>query len=483
MRTRSLAGATLALVGVSACSGSVRPLEDVVPRPSDASQSDVVRMDASASPDARADAGPPRTDARPDAPAPMCPAGESALGRCDGAAVIRCTAGVVVTERCAADQRCEPAMGATAARCVTPMIGEVSMSGRVTYARRPLTPRGLTAAVSEGLGLVNVQLVNAANVVRAEGFTDASGMYSLTTRAPMGEPLSLRVRAARADATYQFAVENFGGATYAVTTMPSPAAPGMRRDLEITEASNAGAFAIFSTIRGGLDFVRRVLPTRAPPLRIRWERGRTPPGGTSYFIRGQNMIYLLGGPTDTDEYDLPVILHEFGHFVEQNFSRTSSPGGAHDGSPTDPRLAWGEGWGTWFGCVANGSSAYLDSDLASAIRVSRDLASLPLQRQNMGDPAMALSQPVGEYLVGGSLWALSSAGTDPAAQLDRSLSVSLRYFTRSPAPDRGVSGVDFVDFLDGYLCLHAGADRAVIEQYVVMQRRFPYDFGFAGVCR
>ncbi len=429
------------------------------------------------------DASRPTDAARTDATPPTCPPGESALGRCDGSNLIRCVNGAISTERCAADQRCEPSSGAVAARCVAATVGAVSLEGRVTYARRPLTSRGLGPAASEGLGFVSVQLVNGANVVRAEGLTDATGAFSLMGMAPGGEPLSLRVRAARADATYQLSVENFGGAVYAVTTMPFAAGPGMRRDLEITEASNAGAFAIFATMRGGLDFVRRVLPTRAPPLRVRWERGRTPPGGTSYFIPGQNMIYLLGGPTDTDEYDLPVILHEFGHFVEQNFSRTSSPGGAHDGSPTDPRLAWGEGWGTWFGCVANGSSAYLDSDLASAIRVSRDLASLSMQRNNMGDPAMSLSQPVGEYLVGGSLWALSSAGSDPAAQLDRSLAVSLRYFTRRPAPDRGVAGVDFVDFLDGYLCLHGGADRAVIEQYVVMQRRFPYDFGFAGVCR
>ena len=96
---------------------------------------------------------------------------------------------------------------------------------------------------------------------------------------------------------------------------------------------------------------------------------------------------------------------------------------------------------------------------------------------------MPINQRVGEYLVAGSLWALSSAGMDMARQIDRSLAVSLRYFTRVPPPDRGVAGVDFVDFLDGYMCLHAEADRAVVQQYVVTQRQFPYDFAFAGVCR
>ncbi len=414
---------------------------------------------------------------------PVCPAGESALGRCDGSILIRCVDGVTDSQVCGPETRCVGPSGATPAQCERLQTGSVSVSGRVQYARRPLTTRGLGPAALQPLGGVTVQLLDAGGTARASTTTDPMGNYTLRAELAMGSMVSIRARPARSDASYQFSVENFGGAVYGTATPAFAAEAMVTRDLDIQEANNAGAYAIFDTIRNGLDYVRRTLPRAAPLLRVRWERGRTPPGGTSYFVRGQNAIYLLGGPSDSDEFDLPVIFHEFGHFVEQNYSRTSSPGGAHDGSPTDPRLAWGEGWGTWFGCVANNDSQYLDALISGGLRVQHDLANLPLVRQNMGDPMQPISQPVGEYLVGGSLWALSSVGMDRAAQVDKLLAVSLRHFTRMPPPDRGVTGVDFVDFLDGYLCLHGGADRSVIENYVVTQRRFPYDFNFAGVCR
>ncbi len=364
------------------------------------------------------------------------------------------------------------------------MTMSAQLSGAITFARRPLSAIGLGAARQVPLTGAVVQLLEAVTQnVRVSTLTDAMGRYSFDNVivAPT-DNMQVRVLATRMDPTYQLTVRSLANNAYAVTTPGFTLQPMTSRDIVIDEASNAGAFAIFDTFRRGLDFVRANLPSAAPLLTVRWDRGRTPPGGTSYFVRRENAIYLLGGPVDIDEFDEPVIFHEFGHFVEQNYSRTSSPGGQHDGSPTDPRLAWGEGYGTWFGCIANGSPLYLDTNINGDLRLSRDLANLPLVRQNMGDPNGPITQPVGEYLVAGSLWALTVAGMDRSAQIAKQLAVSVRYFPRNPAPDRGFMGVDFVDFLDGYLCLNNGADRATIDQYVVMQRRFPYDYGMV-VCR
>jgi hypothetical protein len=465
-----------ALLGVSfalaACGGVVRPAGG----DGDSSvQADVI---------ARTDVVRDVPNAR-DVIAPTCPPGTSALGTCQGQTIVRCANGALSMEVCAADQRCEPSTGMSAARCATIPVGMVmaTVTGRVMYPRRPISRMGLGAVESLPLEGVTVVLLDAAGATRASTLTDGMGFYSLNAVFAEGAMASVRATPVRNDATYRFSVENFSGAAYAATSPAFAVAPMVSRDITITEATNGGAFAIFDTIRGGLDFVRRVLPMAAPTLRLRWERGRTPPGGTSYFIPGRNQIFLLGGPQDVDEYDKPVILHEFGHFVEANFSRTSSPGGSHDGSPTDPRLAWGEGWGTWFGSVANGSSDYIDTNIDGSIRNRTDLANVALVRNNMGDPMAPMTQNVGEYLVGGALWAFSSAGMDRDAQLAKVLGVSLRYFTRTPTPNRGVAGIDFVDFLDGYLCLNGPMDRGVIDSYVVMQRGFPYDFNFAGVCR
>ncbi|MFO0556936.1 MAG: hypothetical protein U0269_02845 [Polyangiales bacterium] len=475
MRTRSRVWAAALSTALAACGGVVRPGDPDGATPS---------PDATVVRDGSVDSAVVDTGARPDVTAPVCPPGTNALGTCQGQTIVRCSNGAVSMEVCAADQRCQPSTGGAPARCASMPVGMVTISGRVTYSRRPISRMGLGPVQMDFLPNVPVTLIDASNTTIATGVTDGMGFYNFTAPLADGATVTIRVTASRADSTYRFQIENFGGAAYSASTGQFQVmGPMVTRDIAIPEMANGGAFAIFDTIRGGLDFVRRVLPSQAPMLRVRWERGRTPPGGTSYFVPGRNYIYLLGGPMDIDEYDRPVILHEFGHFVEANYSRTSSPGGSHDGSPTDPRLAWGEGWGTWFGCAANNSSDYIDTNIDGSVRNRTDLANVAMVRNNMGDPMLPLTQNVGEYLVGGSLWALSSAGMDPNAQIAKVLNVSLRYFTRMPAPDRGVTGVDFVDFLDGYLCVNMGADRPVIEQYVVMQRQFPYDFNFAGVCR
>ena len=57
-----------------------------------------------------------------------------------------------------------------------------------------------------------------------------------------------------------------------------------------------------------------------------------------------------------------MIAHEYGHFLMASFSRESSPGGNHSfGEQLDPRLAWSEGWGNFFGAATTGSAHYIDT--------------------------------------------------------------------------------------------------------------------------
>jgi hypothetical protein len=77
-------------------------------------------------------------------------------------------------------------------------------------------------------------------------------------------------------------------------------------------------------------------------------------------------IYVLGdyasGAGDTDEFDQHVIAHEFGHYVEDKFSRSDSIGGSHaDGDRLDLRVAFGEGWGNAYSGMTMNDSIYRDS--------------------------------------------------------------------------------------------------------------------------
>ena len=65
---------------------------------------------------------------------------------------------------------------------------------------------------------------------------------------------------------------------------------------------------------------------------------------------------------DTDEFDRGVVMHEWGHFFEDELSRSDSIGGRHVIPGTvEPRVAFGEGWGYGIGAIAAGDPISCDS--------------------------------------------------------------------------------------------------------------------------
>lgn len=65
---------------------------------------------------------------------------------------------------------------------------------------------------------------------------------------------------------------------------------------------------------------------------------------------------------DTDEFDRGVVLHEWGHYFEDELSRSDSIGGRHVIPGTvEPRVAFGEGWGYAIGAIAAGDPIVCDS--------------------------------------------------------------------------------------------------------------------------
>jgi hypothetical protein len=92
--------------------------------------------------------------------------------------------------------------------------------------------------------------------------------------------------------------------------------------------------------------------TNFPPLVLDWATDN--PGGETYFDAngGQHIVLSADVTEDTDEFDQHVIAHEFGHYIEHNFSRADNIGGAHGlGDKLDIRVAFGEGFGYAFGAI------------------------------------------------------------------------------------------------------------------------------------
>src|SRR5262249_48750186 len=78
------------------------------------------------------------------------------------------------------------------------------------------------------------------------------------------------------------------------------------------------------------------------------------PGGSGSDFNGRPIRLGTG-----DRWDWDVLHHEYGHYVQSQFGIANNPGGAHSSSQCDAdqrgskdvgdRLAWGEGWPTFFG--------------------------------------------------------------------------------------------------------------------------------------
>lgn len=94
-------------------------------------------------------------------------------------------------------------------------------------------------------------------------------------------------------------------------------------------------------------------------------------GGVSFYIRGRTpsgtdigpSLFLLGKDgDDIEEFDDHVIVHEWGHYFEDGFSRSDSIGGSHGfGDLLDKRVAFGEGFATALSGIALDDPIYCDA--------------------------------------------------------------------------------------------------------------------------
>lgn len=153
-----------------------------------------------------------------------------------------------------------------------------------------------------------------------------------------------------------------------------------------------GAFNIYNSLLVAYEYLAQNTGTSDlrcmnPKLDVYWKAGFNPAqylypsedpnnlGTVSFYVRGDNQLFINGGvlgnvsSKDTDQFDDTVIIHELGHHVEDVCGKMDSPGGTHYGLyRIDPRFAWSEGWGNFFGAhiVSNNLSA-INPDLSAQL--------------------------------------------------------------------------------------------------------------------
>ena len=272
---------------------------------------------------------------------------------------------------------------------VNPVVaGNTTVTGNITFGRVPFatalqdSDRGLwyaTPVQQPSRGVV-VRALDATNqAMLAEGTTDSLGNYSLTVASNTNiniqvfarmlrntsQPLprwDVRVQDGRSASgtayTYTDGVTfNSSGGTAHNIAIPT----GVNSSGIATGTRASAPFAILDTIYQGIQTVVGVAPTvNFPTLIVDW--GSQTDG--TYFSSGnpQYIALLADLNSDTDEFDQHVIAHEFGHYIENNFSRADNIGGSHGlGDKLDPRVAFGEGFGYAFSAIVLNDAVARDS--------------------------------------------------------------------------------------------------------------------------
>lgn len=224
--------------------------------------------------------------------------------------------------------------------------------------------------------------------------TDSSGNFSLLLPANTGSlTVAIASRSSNSYNTAYILNNPSDNKYYSLTTTVGTSSDtgGIRLVAKATGDLLGGAFNILDQILNAQNYLRaqtlncdvgassNYFPdcspfTTAPLIKIYWTAGLSPgvyvgvSGGISYYLNGDKELYILGGingdvdTSDMDHFDNSVIVHEYGHFIEDQFANPNSPGGSHNGNAIiDPRLAWGEGWADFFQAAVTGTAVYRDT--------------------------------------------------------------------------------------------------------------------------
>jgi hypothetical protein len=157
-------------------------------------------------------------------------------------------------------------------------------------------------------------------------------------------------------------VTDLSGNMYAFRSVNMPMGTDAAVDL-YAQGQNAEPFNIFDAATDAFLYAKDLTSGWfTAPLTLIWEDGSI--YGTNYDST-HNTVYVLGHAADDDGWDDVVLLHDIGHFISDEYSRDDSLGGEHFiNLSNDKRLAWTEGWATYFALQVmawrdQGSSDYI----------------------------------------------------------------------------------------------------------------------------
>ncbi len=297
--------------------------------------------------------------------------------------------------------------------------GGVTITGAARFQKRAYGGSGLSSTLTAtAIRYAEIVVTDSSGSVVQCGNTDASGNYSLAL--PNSTAIhTLRINSRGFNSTINASVLNCPeeNSPYYIEASFQPDSSKALSTITATSTNtgdmNGAAFNIFDQFVTANLFLQTQLGACSTPepgctnfvvppkLQAYWVKGFTPnayfgsSSPLSFYLPSYSRLYILGGvngdiyTSDTDHFDDSVILHEYGHFLEDIYTVTNSPGGSHSGnSLVDPRLAWGEGWGNFIQGAIRNDGYYKDTlgtpNTSSPASTSSYIFNIPLEEPNVG---------------------------------------------------------------------------------------------------
>ncbi len=268
--------------------------------------------------------------------------------------------------------------------------GTITVTGNAQFKSRKLTYSGSTWYLDYTFNTTAIAYAeihvydSSANLIQC-GETDGSGNISVLIPSTANKQYILYVYSRASNNYYKVSVLNDinsntpynisksfssgSGSSVSIGTLTAQA------DESLDSSIAGGAFNIMNDVLKANNFLRAQTSsfTVAPKVTAYWKAGFNPntyrggsaTSGISFYVPGTSSLYILGGingnvkTSDTDHFDDSVVMHEYGHFLEDIYGESNSPGGSHNGnSIIDPRLAWSEGWANY---IQAAIKTYIDS--------------------------------------------------------------------------------------------------------------------------
>jgi len=265
----------------------------------------------------------------------------------------------------------------------------VEISGTITYDRVPvkignygLISLDYTKIHKETGKNLLIKAIDENGVVLYETTSNNKGKYTIYVPKSTNVKIRVYARMSKKGAWDVSVVDNTNlKALYVIEgTLANSGTEAIIRDLHADSGWNgqgyayprdAAPFAILDSINTVMQKVVEAKPDITfPKLTVNWSVNNVAVGGDSSIGQivtsnydGESNLWILGDAnSDTDEYDDHIIIHEWGHFFEDKFSRSDSIGGPHSsGDALDIRVAFGEGFGNALSAIATDNPVYFDT--------------------------------------------------------------------------------------------------------------------------